>query len=209
MGSNIQSHEQIVELRAGQQKDAIRLAPLILLSAQTLLPYVFGTREKALNYLQLACAQKDGQYSATRHHVVTNQGDVIACMSLWQHDMPSRFHTYTVKSLTDFLSPAQVAHIVAINDELMRVFAPPLQDELCIGHLAVHTEHQGQDVASQMINFAHERAKALNKSRLILDVDNASTRALSLYRKHGFEQINKRGFTSTEQTFVRMHLELT
>lgn len=205
MGSN----KEILKLRPGQQEDADRLASLILLSAQTLLPYIFGSREQALNYLQLACAQTDGQYSATRHHVATKQDEVIACMSLWQHNMPSRFQTCTVKSLTDFLNASQVAHIVTINDELMRVFAPPLPEELCIGHLAVHSEHQGQGVASQMISFALERARALNKSRLILDVDKASTRALSFYRKHGFEKISARGFAATEQTFVRMNFELT
>jgi ribosomal protein S18 acetylase RimI-like enzyme len=194
----------MVDLRAGEERDATSLAPLILLSADKLLPYIFGSSKHALVYLAAAAAQQDGQYSAVRHYLASSGGNLIGCMCLWHDNMPLEFHQSTVKRLTDFLSKKQLEHIIKINSTLATLFLAPQSEELCIGHLAVNEAWQGKQVASKLMNYAVRQAKLLNKSKLVLDVDTANHGALAFYEKWDFIQKKQQKFIPTQQTFVRM-----
>ncbi len=198
----------MLQIRQGRKEDAASLAPLILLSANKLLPYIFGSSKQALDYLLLACTQDDGQYSASRHQVITHEDNVVACMSLWQRNMPESFHQHTLSSLGAFLSPEQLVHILSINDDLKALFRPPEDSELCIGHLAVDLKWQGQGLAKQLLAHAVGEAKRLHKHCLVLDVDTASKEALGFYKRSSFVGEQKQVYRATSQTFVRMSLSV-
>nr|WP_136250841.1 GNAT family N-acetyltransferase [Ningiella ruwaisensis] len=203
-----------IELRKGRPEDAPHLAPLILSSAETLLAYVFGAKTEALDFLAKACAAKDGQYSAQRHVVATDapagktqESDsslVVACMSLWHSKMPKEFQQATLQSLTNFLNSQQLAHIIHANRLLEALFLPPLEHELCIGHLSVTAQYQGKDIASKLLAFALREAKHLGKTRLVLDVETSNEAAISFYQKWNFISLKEKKFTPTQQVFVRM-----
>ncbi|WP_395338734.1 GNAT family N-acetyltransferase [Ningiella sp. W23] len=196
-------------IRKGQASDSKVLASLILSSAEPLLPYIFGSRQAAYEYLCLAGKEVDGQYSSARHYVAetrtlpSNQ-EVKGCMSLWHHEMPSSFHQATVTSLSNHLCAQQLKHIISINDALARLFLPPSDTQLCIGHLAVANECQGEGIGGQLIAHAVECAKNMSKSVLVLDVDVQNHQAVGFYEKHGFSALDTRHFAPTQQSFIRM-----
>ncbi|WP_371194313.1 GNAT family N-acetyltransferase [Glaciecola sp. SC05] len=194
----------MLEIRAGKVQDAQALAPLVLLSATQLLPFIFGSRQQALSYLLQASAQEDGQYSASRHFVAVEGEDVIACMSLWHDSMPLAFQQSTVKSLSDFLSASQLSHIISINKRLATLFLAPQTDELCVGHLAVDKAWQGKQVASKLVAHAITQAKAMGKSKLVLDVDMSNQSAIRFYQKWDFMPKHSQEFEPTGQCFLRM-----
>lgn len=194
----------MVEIRAGNVQDASALAPLILQSASDLLAYLFGSSTHALNYLNFACAQSDGQYSAARHQVATDNQHVIGCISVWHNNMPAVFQKSTVKSLSVVLTAEQISHLIGINSTLSKLFLPPDADELCIGHLAVASQWQGKQVASKLLAYAVRQAKHQGKQRLVLDVDVNNHSAIGFYEKWDFMSQKSQQFSPTKQTFVRM-----
>ncbi|MFC4698646.1 GNAT family N-acetyltransferase [Glaciecola siphonariae] len=198
----------MLHLRQGVQDDGPLLAKLILLSADTLLPYLFGSSAAALEYLEQASRHQDGQYSALRHRVAVSNNEVIGCMSLWHDDMPDGFRDATVQSLTDYLDVEQLAHIVVANQTLGAIFKAPTEHELCIGHLAVAPDWQRKNVGSKLIAYAQAQAKALNKTHLVLDADIAKTSALGFYQRHGFEIVRRYKHEPTDQRFARLALAL-
>ncbi|MBT1451443.1 GNAT family N-acetyltransferase [Glaciecola sp. XM2] len=198
----------MLELRAGIVQDAPRLVPLILASAPTLLPFLFLSRANAQAYLQLACAQDDGQYSATRHHVACNGKDVIGCMSLWHSNMPDVFRDATIRSLRAYLSPSQIAHVLKVNHALVSTFPAPLDDEICIGHFSVSPHWQGQQVGSQLMAYAIEIANVRDKAYLVLDVAEQNHRAIRFYQQWEFAVVHKSETPINDQHFLRMRKAL-
>jgi ribosomal protein S18 acetylase RimI-like enzyme len=198
-----------IELRAGDAKDAESLAPLIYASAPALMNFLFGTPPQAISYLTKACRVSDGQYSAARHYVAHTDDKVLGCMSLWRSNMPSTFHLGTIDSLTRFLTPTQIAHIVSSNDILQSAFQPPESDEVCLGHFAVAPDWQRKNVGSTLMAFVMRHANRKNKKRIVLDVDQSNESAISFYQKWGFELQGETAYEPTRQVFLRMAKDLS
>jgi ribosomal protein S18 acetylase RimI-like enzyme len=167
--------------------------------------FLFGSSEQqAISYLTSACRVSDGQYSAVRHYLAHADDKVLACMSLWHSNMPSTFHLGTIDSLTRFLRPAQIAHIVNCNDALQVVFKPPASDEVCLGHFAVAPDWQRKNIASNLMAFVVRQANRKNKKRIVLDVDASNETAISFYQKWDFAVKSKSAYEPTNQRFLRM-----
>lgn len=198
----------MIKLRAGSELDADALAPLILSSAPKLLPYLFKGPHNAIQYILQAAKQADGQYSATRHQLAEEGKHVIACITLWDDQLPKSFHSYTLKSLTQFLLPDQIVHLLSNNEIITSVFQAPLSHQLCVGHLAVEENHRGLGVGKELIAYAIIQAQKYNKTQLVLDVDSTNQEALNFYKSVGFKRQKSNFFAPTNQTFYRMQFSL-
>lgn len=194
----------MIFLRQGIVEDAAELSKLILSSAPTLLPYLFQGEQQALEYIRLASVQPDGQYSATRHTVATNGERVVGCVTFWDKQLPKSFNTHTLKSLSDFLSSAQLTHLLKSNDKIASVFLSPNDNQLCVGHLAVLPEYKGIGVGRKLIAHAIKCAKQRAKNQVVLDVDSENEEAISFYLTNGFALVNENEFWPTQQCFLRM-----
>jgi ribosomal protein S18 acetylase RimI-like enzyme len=195
-------------LRKGASTDASSLSSLIFSSAPILLPYLYGDKSKAISYITKAAQVEDGQYSARRHTVACKDNKVIACITLWDNNLPMSFHSHTVKSVKEFLSPEALLHLVRANIQIGEVFAGPKAHELCVGHLAVAENSRGQGVGLMLVNYAIEQAKLLNKTHLVLDVDSDNEIALNFYLGLGFVLLSKAVFIHTQQSFFRLAFAL-
>jgi GNAT superfamily N-acetyltransferase len=215
----------MIELRGGQPQDTKQLASLVFDSAPILLPYLFGGESQALDYIQQAMHQEDGQYSAKRHIVACGEQEasdksilhdeslvkndiIFGCLTLWHDGLSEAFHQQTLSSLSSFLSDKQLRHLVTTNPSLMRVFVAPSAEELCIGHLAVEPLYQGNGVGKALIACAIKQGNNLAKKRLVLDVDAANSRAIHFYQSCDFIQEAWSEFSPTQQRFVRMSYTL-
>ena len=194
----------MIALRAGTELDANVLAPLIFSSATILLPYLFKGHQSALKYILHAAKQPDGQYSARRHQLAINSNKVVGCITLWDDQLPKSFHSYTLKSLTQFLQAEQIVHLLDNNKLITSVFLAPQSHQLCVGHLAVAKTDRGLGIGKKLVNYAIMQAKKYNKTQLVLDVDSTNAEALSFYNGLGFIRQNSTFFAPTEQRFHRM-----
>jgi len=64
------------------------------------------------------------------------------------------------------------------------------KDEYLIAHLGVDEHFRRQGIAQVLLAKAEEDARDLNLSKLVLDVEMNNDKAIALYRKSGFEQVN-------------------
>lgn len=198
----------MIALRQGVKTDADVLATLILSSAPVLLPYLFKGQEQAINYIYHASQQPDGQYSAMRHQLAVDGARAIACITLWDDELPSAFHTNTLQSLKQLLQADQLMHLLDTNDIIKQVFLAPLSHQLCIGHLAVLNDYRGLGVGKKLIAHAISQAKMHSKTQLVLDVDSSNDEAVSFYNGLGFILIQSTQFRATKQVFYRMQFTL-
>jgi len=199
---------KVITLRAGEKAEANALARLILSSAPVLLSYLFSGPENAVRYMSLAGGQVDGQYSAARHQVAVDGTQVVACITLWDNQLPVSFHSFTVQSLSRFLTPEQITHIVYANDIITHVFQAPLNHQLCIGHLAVLNKQKGRGIGKKLVAYAMLQAKSQHKSQLVLDVESTNDEAVSFYTGLGFILMQSNYLNLTKQTFYRMQFTL-
>lgn len=198
----------MIDFRDGKASDSGVLAELICSSAPILLPYLFGNYANVIEFISQAGRLSDGQYSARRHHVATDDDKPFACITLWDDGLPASFHTLTLSSLHDFLSKEQIFHIVAVNERISEVFQPPMHNQLCIGHVAVDRQYQGQGYGRRLIDYAVSQARTRNKDQIILDVDANNERAITFYLSAGFTLSSTSDFAPTKQSFMRLHYTL-
>lgn len=198
----------MIEVRKGTPDDSSSLAPLVLASAPVLLQFLFGSKVIAERFIEHAAEQADGQYSSSRHIIASDDNLPIACMTVWHANMPESFRAGTLKSLTEFLEPSVLSHLIRVNPLLEEVFLAPQNDQLCIGHLAVSAEHQGQGIGRKLIAHAIKLAKQSLLNSIVLDVEDSNEQAISFYHACGFIEITESKFSPTEQTFVRMEFRL-
>ncbi len=194
----------MVEIKTASVEDSKAVAELIFKSAPVLLPKLFGNVQTAKEYLFNSCQLEDGQYSAARHKAVFYDSKLVGAFTLWHSDMGNAFHRATLESLTSFLPIEQIAKILHFNEQLLHAFPPPKPHELCIGHLSVDEEYQGMGIGKKIIALAINEAKTLNKSHLVLDVDEQNEQAVSFYEACRFtvSSATELGFSS--QHFLRM-----
>lgn len=195
----------MILLKQGRAEDAKSLANLVLSSAPILLPYLFGDKHQALQFIQRAGEREDGQYSASRHHLAFDKDKAVASVTLWSNSLPASFHHHTLKCLSDFLHADQIAHLVSTNDYIAKVFLPPSDTQLCVGHLAVLEDYQGMGIGKKLIAHSLQVAKRQGKKQLVLDVDANNEQALSFYLGVGFNVQTKASFLPTSQEFLRMY----
>ncbi len=70
---------------------------------------------------------------------------------------------------------------------LLEAYNQPVeQDEVLLDGLFVDPNWQGQGIGTQLINTLSDHARHLGKSVLVLDVVVENTRAVALYKRHGF-----------------------
>lgn len=194
----------MVSLRQGEYNDAASLSQLIYAAEPTLLTYMFGAENAALQFLVQAAALDDGQYSARNHHVAASD-DVIGCLTLWESDLSQRYIDFTIESIKRLCTTEQLIHIAQCNRHIEPLFAPPKDNELSIGHVSVEPNWRGQGIGMKLIAYAIRQAKLKSKSRLVIDVDEANEAAVGLYERCDFMAQSRQTLDLTGQTYVRMH----
>ncbi len=78
-------------------------------------------------------------------------------------------------------------------------------DLIELRRIYVVAEAHGKGVGAALLESAEKRARGLGRSGIWLGTNQANHRAISFYRKHGFQQVGTRTFevgTSVEQDFV-------
>jgi ribosomal protein S18 acetylase RimI-like enzyme len=198
-----------VDIQRGQLLQSAAIAELIFASEPTLLSFLFGSEQQSKAYLTQACNQSQGQFSANYHWVASQKDNQVKgiCAS-WLCVMPTAFQQGTISSLTAFLEPHQIIHLLAYKEAVDQCFPPPMPNQICIGHVSVTPSSRRKGIASELISYVIKDAKKNTKNELILDVDITNDDAVQCYKKAGFVKIKQCRFEATRQTFTRMLLRL-
>ncbi|MFT6328595.1 MAG: ribosomal protein S18 acetylase RimI-like enzyme [Bermanella sp.] len=196
-----------MNIQRGDVAQSDVIAELIFASEPRLLSFLFGGEIQCKAYLQQACNQAHGQFSANYHWVACAKNKSIkGICAAWFCVMPTAFQQGTISSLRGLLTPQQIIHLVAYKESLDLCFAPPAPHQICIGHVSIEPSSQRKGIATAFIAQVLHDAKENTKRELILDVDTANTGAFECYLKAGFVETKRNRFEATQQTFSRMRL---
>jgi ribosomal protein S18 acetylase RimI-like enzyme len=191
-----------------------QLARLIYASGSGLFDLLFGGSGKAVEYLNKACRQADGQFGYRSHYVAspieaetpeTNKA-ISGCMTLWTSSPSQEYVDSTLFSLGKYLNTQQIQTLSRLNQALQATLRPPLDNEMCIGHLSVADSFKRQGLASEFCELAVNCAKQENKQVLVLDVQSTNNNAIACYQKFGFKQHDQVKLDYTDLVFIRMYL---
>ncbi len=111
-----------------------------------------------------------------------------------------RIHAYpwTPGNFADALSSGYLCRIAELGGELVG-YAVLMQavDEAQLLDIGIAAEYQGRGLGAELLERMTELARTLKMARMLLEVRPSNTRALALYRGHGFRQIGlRRGYYS-------------
>lgn len=163
-------------------------ANLIYASGETSLRYLFEPEPQysAKHYIQKAFALPEGQFGYANHWCIEQAGKPLAIATCWHTQLTKVFHQATLDSLQRYYPTAALLQILQRSQIITAVLSPPASHQLCIGHFAVDNEYKRQGLGNKMLAFLKQRAQALNKGELILDVAQSNGAAIAFYQQAGF-----------------------
>ena len=198
-----------MDIQRGDLSQSTAIAQLIYASEPTLLSFLFGGVKQTQTYLQQACSQAHGQFSANYHWVAFEHApEVEGICANWFSVMPAEFQQGTISSLREFLSPMQIIHLLAYKESVDACFVAPQSDQVCLGHVSVSNASKHKGIASALIAHTIKFAKKSEKREIVLDVEATNVGALKCYLKAGFAELKHNKFEPTQQTFIRMALRI-
>ena len=198
-----------MDIQRGDLSQSAAIAQLIYASEPTLLSFLFGGVTQTQDYLQQACSQAHGQFSANYHWVALEHANAVeGICDNWLSVMPAEFQLGTISSLREFLSPEQIIHLLAYKESVDACFVAPQSHQVCLGHVSVFSGSKHKGIASALIAHTVEYTKESAKREIVLDVEATNVGAIKCYLKAGFTELKHNKFEPTQQTFIRMALRV-
>ncbi|MGO9413385.1 MAG: GNAT family N-acetyltransferase [Spirochaetia bacterium] len=177
-----------IRIRDAQPSDAPHIGRLVVLSAQTFLPVLFGPRiEHAVEEM----ARGRGTLFSHEHAWIAEHEGAVRGMLLG--------YTGAVKAAQDPRTGLALLGIMRVG--LIRRLPGLLRmqstigvmgrDEFYISNVAVYPEHRGKGIGSLLVGQAREEALRARAARLILDVETDNPDAQRLYERLGFRVMSE------------------
>lgn len=177
-----------MNIRTASNTDADILASLVFSSGENSLNAMFnwGESHTPVNFLRASLREPLGQFGYEHHVVVACGDDVAGVGCCWTHETTSGFRQATMESLVSYFGHERTLWVLERSQLIAELIPGPGPDELVLGHIAVAETHRRTGCAGQLIAYFAEKARALKKTSLVLDVETSNSAAISLYQKHGF-----------------------
>ena len=181
-----------LNIRPARPEDAKEVAPLIYSSGPRAFEFIFsnGKKQACLGFLQDCFTRKSLMFSYEHHHVVEDQGQVVAIIGAFTKRSMGKTQLSTGIQIIRYLG------ILGGFKSLLRglkferkLVKPPLIDCYYICHVGVRADYQGLGIGEKMVAFIESVAHEKGISKLSLDVSVINPRAQKLYERLGFSVI--------------------
>lgn len=175
-------------VRRAIQSDSQILSELIFASGGQSLAAMFDIAPQfnSQGFLRRALCQGGGQFGFANHWVGELDGAVVACISAWHTELGNAFHQVSLQSVIQYYGTEHSMKVLSRSMVVQDFIPKPQRHQLCIGHLAVLPTYQRQGFATYLLNDMSEKAKALGKSEITLDVPVSNHQAIQFYQSLGF-----------------------
>ena len=183
-----------VHLRPAQPADALAAAPLIYSSGPPDLDYIFEGREsgQVLEFIRYAFAKGTGELGFSHHTVAILNNEVVGVGTGFCGKDVLRFTVAGVRDLLAFYGFRKGCGIMRRFRQVERVVRPPKGDLHYIAHIGVAKSAWGQSIGFQIMQHLLDEGRRHGRTLAALDVVMQNTRALTLYKRLGFEIIDER-----------------
>lgn len=176
------SYPIIMMIRKATKSDSLPVAELMLLAMSDIVYAFLGTHDphQALEFMHVLVQQEGNQYSFENTWVAEENRQIIGSITVYDGSELERLRI-------------PVLHLLA--DGYGRVVFPENETEggeMYIDTIAVHPEHQGKGLGTNLLNFVIDRIVYQEGTALGLLVDIDNTKAKNLYLQMGFEPIGEK-----------------
>jgi len=169
-----------VTIRDARREDARAIAELFRISSEGVADYVWTTLQDdypGLSLVEIGERRYQRENTDFSYHnclMVEAEGAVVGMM-----------HSYAM--------PAVLEPVPADFDPVLRPAAElEIPGSLYISGLALLPDFRNRGVGSELLNRAHDRARAMGLGQVSLLVFEANDGAVRLYRRHGFREVDRR-----------------
>ena len=171
-----------IKYRPGDKHDCVRLAELIDLASDGVVEYLFHDLIPGMTPVQIiANSLENDNYPHTYKSaiVATIKNDIVG-MAL---SYPSAYHKIT-DEMRNFFPADRLEH-------LSHFYAASVENSWYLDDLAVMASHRGEGIGEKLISLTKEKAveNGFHALSLIVFADNSL--AIPLYKRTGFEIVQK------------------
>ena len=181
-----------LNIRAARPEDAKDVAPLIYSSGPRAFEFIFsnGKKQACLGFLQDCFSRKSSMFSYEHHHVVEDQGQVVAIIGAFTKSSMGKTQLSTGMQIFRYLGfwGGFKSLLRGLKFE-SKIVKPPLSGCYYICHVGVRSDHQGLGIGEKMVAFIESVAHEKGIRKLSLDVSVINPRAQKLYERLGFSVI--------------------
>jgi ribosomal protein S18 acetylase RimI-like enzyme len=177
-----------MRIREAQPSDAPNIGRLVILSAQTFLPALFGPE---IDHAVEEMARGPGTLFSYEHAWIAEEGGTVHGMLLgYTGAIKAAQDPRTGLALLGVLRAGLIRRLPALlrTQSTIGVMG---RDEFYISNVAVYPAHRGRGIGSLLIERARAEATKAHASRLILDVETDNPDAQRLYERLGFRVVNE------------------
>jgi ribosomal protein S18 acetylase RimI-like enzyme len=168
--------------RDGRKEDSLRLAELVNIASEGVVEYLFHDLIPDLTPVQIIAhnLESDKYPRSYKSTIVAESNGKIVGMAL---SIPSQFHRIT-EEMKNFFPEERLAH-------LKHFFATRIENSLLLDTLCVEEEFRGKGIGGELISLTEKKAKENSYDALSLIVFADNTAAQRLYKRCGFEIVEK------------------
>lgn len=177
-----------VRFRRATPADAAAVVPLIHCSGPAAFDYVFAVpgRARALDYLQRAFLQGDGEFGHRNHTVVEVDGVVAGVGAAWGSEANLRFAVAAARQIVTCYGLARAPGVIARGLRVEAVIQPPRPGTWYVAHLGVHPEARSRGLGESLVLHLLDEGRRRGCRTAELDVATTNARAEALYERLGF-----------------------
>lgn len=176
-----------IEFRKCKPTDVDKAVPLILSSGPDAFSYVFSNDKKsASNFLRYAFQRKGGEFSYDNHYGLILNEELIGIGAVFNSHHANDFTKKDFLNILNFYKMNSLAVLIrGLRTE--QIIKLPKKNEICIAHLGISPNYQGQGLGKKLISFLMGQLSLEKSDYFILDVSEHNPRAKFLYERLGFK----------------------
>jgi len=196
----------MITIRCARPSDAPHITRLVLFSAPTFLPAVFGPGiDRAVE--EMAAGQ--GTLFSHEHAVIAEEAGTVRGMLLaYSGVVKAAQDPRTGLALLGVLRTGMIRRLPRLL-KLQSTIGRIGKNEYYISNVAVYPEQRGRGIGSLLIARASDEAQKSAIVRLVLDVETENPDAQRLYERLGFRVVNEsRPFVIEDHTFAFRRMAL-
>lgn len=179
----------------------------LIYETDTIMPFIFGKKEVALNKIKSLIESNDHSFSFQNILVYENEKNQIDGVLLSY--IPSKIDKQKEhKKYKELFSLNELIMLWLKSLLLVSIDNKSKIDGLYIQNICVNGSCRGKGIGSQLLDAIEHFAKEKNYNSLWLDVSVTNQKAKMLYERYGFDVVSEHSIFLSKKGFFRMKKKL-
>ena len=177
-----------VIIRKGEPQDARDFSQLVLLSAPTFFPYLFGSDVR--NVMKNLFQHTRNYFSFEHSYFIEVNGDIAGMALVYSYKQKKREKLRSSLLISKYLKRSiftQLTYLLKSEDIVTQI----IERECYLSNIAVYPEFRGLGFGTKLLGLIEEEARKTGNRRVVLDAETDNKRAIKLYERLGYNTEQK------------------